>query len=72
MPLHLDTVYVGVGMATGICGLIRVRDLLGLPTEIVGVVAAEAPATALSFAAGSVVADRNRKDLRGRRGMPSS
>jgi threonine dehydratase len=51
----LDTVYVGVGMATGICGLIRVRDLLGLRTEIVGVVAEMAPATALSFAAGTLV-----------------
>ena len=51
----LDTVYVGVGMGTGISGLIGVRDLLGLRTEIVGVVAEVAPATALSFAAGSVV-----------------
>jgi threonine dehydratase len=51
----LDTVYVPVGMGSGICGLIGVRDLLGLPTEIVGVVAEQAPATALSFAAGHVV-----------------
>jgi threonine dehydratase len=51
----LDTVYVGVGMGTGICGLIGVRNLLGLRTEIVGVVAEVAPATALSFAAGAVV-----------------
>jgi threonine dehydratase len=47
----LDTVYVGVGMGSGICGLIAVRDLLGLNTEIVGVGAANAPATARSFAA---------------------
>ena len=47
----LDTVYVGVGMGTGISGLIGVRDLLGLHTEIVGVVSERAPATALSFAA---------------------
>jgi threonine dehydratase len=51
----LDTVYVGVGMATGICGLIGVRDLLGLDTEIVGVVAEQAPSTKLSFEAGHVV-----------------
>jgi len=51
----LDTVYVGVGMGTGIAGLIGVRDLLGLRTEIVGVVAQLAPATALSFAAGTLV-----------------
>ena len=49
---HLDAVYVGVGMGSGICGLITVRDLLGLKTEIIGVCAAKAPATALSFAAG--------------------
>jgi threonine dehydratase len=48
----LDAVYVGVGMGSGIAGLITVRDLLGLKTEIVGVGAAKAPATALSFAAG--------------------
>jgi threonine dehydratase len=51
----LDTVYVPVGMGSGICGLMAVRDLLGLSTEIVGVVAQNAPATALSFAAGHVV-----------------
>jgi threonine dehydratase len=47
----LDVVYVGVGMGSGICGLITARDLLGLKTEIVGVSAANAPATARSFAA---------------------
>jgi threonine dehydratase len=38
-------------MGSGICGLITARDLLGLKTEIVGVVASNAPAMALSFAA---------------------
>jgi threonine dehydratase len=52
----LDAVYVGVGMGSGISGLIAVRDLLGLKTEIVGVGAAKAPATALSFAAGRPIA----------------
>jgi len=47
----LDAVYVGVGMGSGITGLITVRDLLGLKTEVIGVGAAGAPATALSFAA---------------------
>jgi threonine dehydratase len=51
----LDTVYVGVGMGSGICGLIAVRDLLGLKTQIVGVSAVEAPAGARSFAAGRPV-----------------
>ncbi|MEZ5668712.1 MAG: threonine dehydratase [Alphaproteobacteria bacterium] len=52
----LDTVYVPIGMGSGICGLIRTRDLLGLRTRIVGVVARGAPAYARSFAAGRVVA----------------
>ena len=52
---NLDVVYVGVGMGSGICALITVRDLLGLKTEIVGVSAVNAPATALSFAAGKPV-----------------
>ncbi len=53
---ELDTVYVPVGMGSGISGLIRVRDLLGLRVDIVGVVAEQAPAIARSFAAGQVVA----------------
>ncbi len=52
---ELDAVYVPIGMGSGICGLIRTRDLLGLRTEIVGVVAAGAPAYARSVAAGRVV-----------------
>ena len=51
----LDAVYVGVGMGSGITGLITARDLLGLKAEIIGVGAAKAPATALSFAAGRPV-----------------
>jgi threonine dehydratase len=51
----LDVVYVPIGMGSGICGLITVRDLLGLETDIVGVVAAKAPAFALSFEAGRIV-----------------
>jgi threonine dehydratase len=51
----LDVVYVPVGMGSGICANILVRDLLGAGTEIVGVVAERANATALSFAAGQVV-----------------
>lgn len=51
----LRTVYVPIGMGSGICGLIRTRDLLGLATEIVGVVSAHAPAYADSVAAGQVV-----------------
>jgi threonine dehydratase len=50
-----DAVYVPIGMGSGICGLIAVRDLLGLPTEIIGVVAEAAPTMAQSFAAGRIV-----------------
>jgi threonine dehydratase len=38
-----------------ICGLIATRDVLGIKTEIVGVSAVNAPATAQSFAAGRPV-----------------
>ncbi len=51
----LAAVYVPIGMGSGICGVITVRDLLGLDTEIVGVVADNAPAFALSFDAGRPV-----------------
>ncbi|HEU5036132.1 MAG TPA: threonine dehydratase [Nocardioides sp.] len=51
----LDVVYVPVGMGSGICANIAVRDLLGLATEVVGVVAENAPAYALSFEAGEPV-----------------
>ena len=50
----LDTLYAPIGMGSGICGLITVRDLLGLQTKIVGVVADNAPAYALSVDAGAV------------------
>jgi threonine dehydratase len=51
----LDAVYVPIGLGSGICGLIRTRDLLGLETKIVGVVADEAQAYKLSVDAGRVV-----------------
>jgi threonine dehydratase len=55
----LDAVYVGVGMGSGICGLISARDALGLKTEIIGVGPFNAPATALSFAAGRVTTSQS-------------
>ncbi len=51
----LDTVYVPVGMGSGICALLAARDLLSPSTEIVGVVSERADAVARSVAAGSVV-----------------
>lgn len=48
----LHTVYVPIGCGSGICGLIRTRDALGLATRIVGVVSTEAQCAKLSFEAG--------------------
>jgi threonine dehydratase len=50
----LDTIYVPIGMGSGVCGTIAVRNALGLATKVVGVVSAHAPAYALSVAAGEV------------------
>jgi threonine dehydratase len=46
----LDAVYVPIGLGSGICGALAARAALNLKTEIVGVVAASAPAYARSFA----------------------
>ncbi|CAM3582204.1 Threo-3-hydroxyaspartate ammonia-lyase [Pseudomonas reidholzensis] len=51
----LDCVYVPIGMGSGICGLIQARNLLGLNTEIVGVVSSAADAYAQSFEQGRIV-----------------
>jgi len=47
----IDTVYVPIGLGSGICGTMAARDALGLKTKVVGVVAVNAPAYALSFVA---------------------
>ncbi|WP_079230592.1 threonine dehydratase [Pseudomonas putida] len=52
---QLDCVYVPIGMGSGICGLIQARNLLGLKTEIVGVVSSAADAYAQSFELGRIV-----------------
>ena len=51
----LDTLYVPIGMGSGIVGMIAVRDALRLKTSIVGVVSSAAPAYARSLAAGHPV-----------------
>ncbi len=51
----LDTIYVPIGLGSGICGVIGVRDLLHLNTRVVGVVAEGAPAYAESFEAGHAI-----------------
>ncbi len=68
----LDAIYAPIGMGSGICGLITVRDLLGLKTDIIGVVADRAPAVALVLRAGAPRADQFVSDLRRRHGLPRS
>ncbi|MBY8824145.1 threonine dehydratase [Sphingomonas colocasiae] len=51
----VDVVYVPIGMGSGISATLLVRDLLGLTTEVIGVVADGAPAYALSFEQGGRV-----------------
>jgi len=62
---ELDTVYVPIGLGSGICGVIAVRDALGLRTEIAGVVAESAPTYALSFAAGRPVSTNSADTMAG-------
>lgn len=59
----VDTVYVPIGLGSGICSVIRTRDLLGLKTKVVGVVSAHADAYALSFEAGHVVTTETAKTI---------
>ena len=51
----LDTVYVPIGLGSSIAGISAARNALGLKTEIVGVVSAQSPSYALSFAQHQVV-----------------
>src|SRR6516165_4964250 len=61
----LDVVYVPIGLGSGISGVIAAREALGLTTEIVGVVAANAPTYALSFAAGKPVSTNSADTMAG-------
>lgn len=51
----METLYVPIGLGSGVSGAIAVRNALGLKTKIVGVVSSQAPAYALSFAAGKAI-----------------
>ena len=59
----LDTLYVPIGLGSGICGCIAAREALGLTTKIVGVVAENAPCYALSFAQGQPVSTNSADTL---------
>jgi threonine dehydratase len=58
---NFDTVYVPVGQGSGVCGLITVRDLLGLNTKIVGVVSENADAYAQSLEQGQIITTTSAK-----------
>ena len=51
----IDVVYVPIGLGSGICGMLAVRDALDLKTKVVGVVSAHASAYAQSFEAGRAI-----------------
>jgi threonine dehydratase len=55
----LDTIYVPIGLGSGICGLIAARNALNSKTRIVGVVASAADAYARSFERKRVVATKS-------------
>ena len=61
----LDTVYVPIGLGSGISGVIAAREALGLTAEIVGVVAEGAPTYALSFAASRPVSTNSADTMAG-------
>jgi len=52
---NLDTVYVPIGLGSGICGVIGTRNAFGLRTKIVGVVSEAANAYLRSFTADQIV-----------------
>lgn len=45
----IDTLYVPIGLGSGICAAVAARNALGLSTEIVGVVSSHARSYAISF-----------------------
>src|SRR3984885_13050533 len=59
----LETVYVPIGMGSGVCGTIAARNALGLRTKGGGVVSSHAPAYALSFAAREVMEHEARTEI---------
>src|SRR5581483_3598616 len=59
----LDTVYVPIGLGSGICSVIAARDAFRLKTKVVGVVSANAAAYSLSFKAGKPVSTNSADTL---------
>lgn len=59
----LRRVYIPIGLGSGICGMIRARNALGMKTEIIGVSAEGADCYARSFAAGHCIATDSARTL---------
>jgi threonine dehydratase len=55
----LDAVFVPIGWGSGAASVAAARNALGLKTKIIGVVSANAPTYALSWAAGKVVEQKS-------------
>ncbi len=68
----LSVVYVPVGMGSGICGLITVRDLFGLDTEIVGRRRRQCAGVCALFQSRPCGVDRFRTNIRRWNGLPGS
>jgi len=60
---HLDTVYVPIGLGSGICAMAAARNALGHKAEIVGVVSSHATAYADSFKTKSFVESPSGTDI---------
>jgi len=54
---QIDAVYVPIGLGSGICGTLAARRATSQDARIIGVVAANAPVYASSFAAGEIVSN---------------
>lgn len=52
---EIETMYVPIGMGSGMSGMVAARNALGAKTKIVGVISSEAPAYAMSLEAGRVL-----------------
>ena len=60
---ELDTVFVPIGLGSGILGVTAARNALGLKTEIIGVVSEGARTYELSLVAGQVVEDAAKTEI---------
>jgi threonine dehydratase len=60
---ELDVVFVPVGMGSGINAVMSVRSLLGMKTEVVGVLSEHAPSYALSVEAGQIVSTESARTI---------